>query len=105
MSQQKNVNVDYLQNDDSMELVVAFLVDITSQLNELAPGNTVCHLMAAGRSFERCLEIFKSDITGPHLHFPTLLPQTDSHHHHHHHLPFLEKLAQNFRECSEGFKC
>ncbi|XP_058242912.1 serine/threonine-protein kinase pim-1-like [Hemibagrus wyckioides] len=51
-----------------MELV-AFLVDITSQLNELnrrlqGQGNTVCDLKAAVRSFEWRLEIFKSRWTG-----------------------------------------
>lgn len=110
MSQQKNFKaslfLNFLRNDDSMELV-AFLVDITSHLNELnlklqGQGNTVCDLMAAVRSFERRLEIFKSDIKGPHVHFPTLLQQTDSNHHHHH-LSFLEKLAENFRVRFEGF--
>jgi len=86
-----------------MELV-AFLVDITSHLNELnlklqGQGNTVCDLI---RSFERRLEIFKSDITGPHIHFPTLLQQTNGNHHHQH-LSFMEKLAENFRMRFEGF--
>ncbi|XP_056110235.1 SCAN domain-containing protein 3-like [Rhinichthys klamathensis goyatoka] len=110
LSQQKNVKarhyLDFLRDDDSMELV-AFLVDITSHLNELnlklqGQGNTVCDLMAAVRSFERRLEIFKSDITGPHIHFPTLLQQTNGNHHRHH-LSFLEKLAENFRMRFEGF--
>lgn len=110
LSQQKNVKashyLDFLRDNDTME-VVAFLVDITSHLNELnlklqGQGNTVCDLMAAVRSFERRLEIFKSDITGPHIHFPTLLQQTNGNHHHHH-LSFLEKLAENFRMRFEGF--
>ncbi len=107
LSQQKNAKarhyLDFLRNDDSIELV-AFLVDITSHLNELnlrlqGQGNTVCDLMAAVRSFETWLEIFKSDITGPHTHFPTLLQQTNGNHH----LSFLEKLAENVREHFEGF--
>ncbi len=102
LSQQKNAKarhyLDFLKNDDSIERV-AFLVDITSHLNELnlrlqGQGNTVCDLMAAVHSFERWLEIFKSDITGPHTHFPTLLQQTNGNHH----LSFLEKLAENVRE-------
>ncbi|XP_073702034.1 SCAN domain-containing protein 3-like [Garra rufa] len=110
LSQQKNVKashyLDFLRDNDTME-AVAFLVDITSHLNELnlklqGQGNTVCDLMAAVRSFERRLEIFKSDITGPHIHFPTLLQQTNGNHHRHH-LSFLEKLAENFRMRFEGF--
>nr|XP_055069906.1 SCAN domain-containing protein 3-like [Misgurnus anguillicaudatus] len=110
LSQQKNVKarhfLDFLKNDDNLELV-AFLVDITSHLNELnlklqGQGNTVCDLIAAVRSFERRLEIFKSDITGPHIHFPTLLQQTNGNHHYHH-LSFLEKLAKNFRQRFEDF--
>nr|XP_055073133.1 general transcription factor II-I repeat domain-containing protein 2A-like [Misgurnus anguillicaudatus] len=110
LSQQKNVKarhfLDFLKNDDNLELV-AFLVDITAHLNELnlklqGQGNTVCDLIAAVRSFERRLEIFKSDITGPHIHFPTLLQQTNGNHHYHH-LSFLEKLAKNFRQRFEDF--
>lgn len=110
LSQQKNAKarqfLDFLRNDDNMELV-AFLVDITSHLNELnvklqGQGNTVCDLMAAIRSFERRLEIFKSDIRGAHLHFPTLLQQTNGNHHHHH-LSFLERLSENFRERFDDF--
>ncbi len=67
LSQQKNAKarhyLDFLRNDDSIELV-AFIVDVTSHLNELnlrlqGQGNTECDLMAAVRSFERWLEIFK----------------------------------------------
>ncbi len=67
LSQQKNAKarhyLDFLRNDDSIELV-AFIVDVTSHLNELnlrlqGQGNTECDLMAAVRSFERRLEIFK----------------------------------------------
>ncbi|XP_028977051.2 general transcription factor II-I repeat domain-containing protein 2A-like [Esox lucius] len=110
LSQQKNVKashyLDFLRDNDTME-VVAFLVDITSHINELnlklqGQGNTVCDLMSAVRSFERRLEIFKSDITGPHIHFPTLLQQTNGNHHRHH-LFFLEKLAEHFRMRFEGF--
>ncbi|KAM3842708.1 zinc finger BED domain-containing protein 5-like, partial [Diretmus argenteus] len=94
------------EDDNNMELV-AFLVDITSHLNELnlklqGQGNTVCDLMAAVRSFERRLEIFQSDITEAHLHFPTLLQQTNGNHHHHH-VSFLERLAENFRSRFDSF--
>ncbi len=110
LSQQKNVKtrhyLDFLRNDDSMKLV-AFLVDISSHLNELnlrlqGQGNSVCYLLAAVHYFERQQEIFKSDITGPHIHFTTLLQQTNGNHHNHQ-LSFLEKLAEYFREHFEGF--
>ncbi|KAM3877110.1 protein FAM200A-like [Diretmus argenteus] len=110
LSEQKNAkarkHLDFLQDDNNMELV-AFLVDITSHLNELnlklqGQGNTVCDLMAAVRSFERRLENFKSDITEAHLHFPTLLQQTNGNHHHHH-VSFLGRLAENFSSRFDSF--
>ncbi|XP_063960214.1 general transcription factor II-I repeat domain-containing protein 2A-like [Lytechinus pictus] len=98
--------LDYLRDDNKMELV-AFLVDITSHLNEFnlklqGQGSTVCDLMTAVRSFERRLELFKNDITEAHLHFPTLLGHTNGNHHHDH-VSFLEKLADNFKSRFSDF--
>ncbi|GAA6098912.1 SCAN domain-containing protein 3-like [Tachysurus ichikawai] len=59
-------------------------------------------MSGAVRSFERQLGIFQSNITGPHIHFQTLLQQINGNHHHHH-LCFLEMFAENFRERIEGF--
>ncbi|KAK1901732.1 General transcription factor II-I repeat domain containing protein 2 [Dissostichus eleginoides] len=110
LSEQKNAKakqyLDFLQDDEKMECV-AFLVDVTSHLNELnlklqGRGNTVCDLMSAVRSFQRKLEIFRSDITEAHLHFPTLLEQTNGNHHHTH-VAFLERLAENFQNRFDDF--
>lgn len=109
LSEQKNTRaqqyLDFLQDDGNMELM-AFLVDITSHLNELnlktPRPRQHCDLMAAVRSFERRLEIFKSDIREVHLHFPTLLQQTDGNHNHDH-VAFLERLAENFKGCFDSF--
>ncbi|MBN3306723.1 SCND3 protein, partial [Amia calva] len=52
----------FLQDESKMD-IVAFLVDITSHLNELnvklqGKNNSVCDLMTAVRSFQRKLEVF-----------------------------------------------
>ncbi len=48
---------------------MAFLVDITSHLNELnlksqVKDNSVCDLMTTVRFFQRKLEVFKEDLQG-----------------------------------------
>ncbi|XP_045105202.1 SCAN domain-containing protein 3-like [Portunus trituberculatus] len=69
----------FLQDEHKMNMV-AFLVDITSHLNELnvklqGQNNTVADLMTAIRSFQRKLDIFKEDLEGGCEHFPKLQEQ------------------------------
>ncbi|KAG1927280.1 SCAN domain-containing protein [Pimephales promelas] len=67
-------------NDDKKMDIVAFLVDITSHLNELnlklqGKDNSVCELMTAVRSFQRKLVLFREDLQGDCAHFPTVKEQ------------------------------
>lgn len=60
--------------------IVAFLVDITSHLNELnmklqGKNNSVCDLMTAVRSFQRKLEVFSEELQGDCAHFPKVQEQ------------------------------
>lgn len=59
---------------------VAFLVDITSHLNELklrlqGKDISICELMIAVCSFQRKLEVFKEDLQGNCAHFPAVQEQ------------------------------
>nr|XP_061838269.1 protein FAM200A-like [Nerophis lumbriciformis] len=99
--------LEFLQNAGKME-AVAFLADITSHLNDLSlklqgKKNTVCELMSEVRSFQRKLEVFKSDIQEELLHFPKLLELTKGEGDHQCHLEFLEKLIANFKTRFDGF--
>ncbi|XP_039632273.1 SCAN domain-containing protein 3-like [Polypterus senegalus] len=69
----------FLENEKQMDNV-AFLVDITSHLNELnlrlqGKNNVICELMTAVRSFQRKLEVFKEDLQGDCEHFPAVQEQ------------------------------
>ena len=69
----------FLKDDKSMDNV-AFLVDITSNLDELnlklqGKDNTICELMTAVLSFQRKLEVFKEDLQGDWAHFPAVQEQ------------------------------
>ncbi|KAG1927283.1 protein FAM200B [Pimephales promelas] len=69
----------FLEDDKKMD-IVAFLVDITSHLNELnlklqGKDNSVCELMTAVRSFQRKLVLFREDLQGDCAHFPTVKEQ------------------------------
>ncbi|XP_067298506.1 SCAN domain-containing protein 3-like [Pseudorasbora parva] len=66
----------FLEDDKKMD-IVAFLVDITSHLNELdlklqGKDNSVCDLMTAVRSFQRKLVLFREDLLADCAHFPTV---------------------------------
>lgn len=69
----------FLEDDKKMD-IVAFLVDITSHLNELnlklqGKDNSVCDLMTAVRSFQRKLALFREDLKEDCAHFPTVKEQ------------------------------
>ncbi|KAA8578215.1 hypothetical protein FQN60_005347 [Etheostoma spectabile] len=71
----------FLKNVKKMD-IVAFLVDITSHLNELnlklqGKDSSVCDLMTAVRSFQRKLALFREDLQGDCAHFPTVKEQAD----------------------------
>lgn len=60
--------------------IAAFVVDITSHLNEPnlklhGKDNSLCDMMTAVRSFQRKLEVFKEDLQGESAHFPTVQEQ------------------------------
>lgn len=81
--------------------IMAFLVDITSHLNDLnlklqGKNNSVCDLVAAVQSFQRKLDIFKEDLKEDCTHFPSLkkISERDASSH----VEFIQKLIGNFRE-------
>ena len=102
-----NQFVEFMQNEEKI-LIVAFLSDITSHLNDLdmklqGKNNTVCNLTSAVCAFQKKLELFKCDLQQDQLHFAKLLNQTAGTHHHHNHAEFLDKLNENFRTRSGDF--
>lgn len=81
--------------------IMAFLVDITSHLNDLnlklqGKNNSVCDLVAAVQSFQRKLDIFKEDLKEDCTHFPSLkkISERDASSY----VEFIQKLIGNFRE-------
>lgn len=90
----------FLQDEHKMNMV-AFLVDITSHLNELnvklqGQNNTVADLMTAIRSFQRKLDIFKEDLEGGCEHFPKLQEQIQGERDVSPYVDFIDKLIGNF---------
>ncbi|XP_045107141.1 general transcription factor II-I repeat domain-containing protein 2-like [Portunus trituberculatus] len=90
----------FLQDEHKMNMV-AFLVDITSHLNELnvklqGQNNTVADLMTAIRSFQRKLDIFKEDLEGGCEHFPKLQEQIQGERDVYPYVDFIDKLIGNF---------
>lgn len=76
---QKATQFSLLKDEKKMDNV-AFLVDITSHLNELnlklqGKNNSICELMTAVRSFQRKLEVFKDDLQGECAHFSAVQEQ------------------------------
>lgn len=79
---------------------VAFLVDITSHLNELntklqGKDNSICELMTAVRSFQRKLEVFKEDLQGDCVHFPAVQEQVKGQRDVSSFVDFVDKLIEN----------
>ncbi|MBN3306494.1 GTD2A protein, partial [Amia calva] len=86
----------------------AFLVDITSHLNELnlrlqGKGNSICELMTAVRSFQRKLEVFKEDLQGDCAHFPALQEQVQGQRDVSSFVDFIDKLIVNFSNHFDSF--
>ncbi|KAK0147350.1 hypothetical protein N1851_013210 [Merluccius polli] len=76
---------------------VAFLVDITSHLNQLnlklqGKDNSVCELMTAVQSFQRKLEVFKEDLQGDCEHCPVVQGQVQGQRDMSHLVDFVDKL-------------
>ncbi len=96
----------FLENEKHMDNV-AFLVDITSHLNELnlrlqGKDNSVCELMTAVRSFQRKLDVFKEDLQGDCAHFPAVQEQVQGQRDVSSFVDFIDKLIVNF---SNRFDC
>lgn len=96
----------FLENEKHMDNV-AFLVDITSHLNELnlrlqGKDNSVCELMTAVRSFQRKLDVFKEDLQGDCAHFPAVQEQVQGQRDVSSFVDFIDKLIVNF---SNHFDC
>lgn len=88
--------------------IVAFLVDITSHLNELnvklqGKNNSVCDLMTSVRSFQRKLEVFKEDLQGDCAHFPKVQEQIQGERDVSPHVDFIDTLIGNFRNRFDSF--
>ena len=97
----------FLEDVKKMD-IVAFLVDITSHLNELnvklqGKDNSVCDLMTAVRSFQRKLEVFKEDLQGDCVHFPSLQEQVQGERDVTSFADFVDKLIVNFSKRFDSF--
>ena len=80
LTSQKATEFTLFLKDEKRMYNLAFLVDITSHLNELnlklkSKDNTICELMTAVRSFQRKLAVFKEDLQGDCAHFPAVQEQ------------------------------
>ncbi|KAL1250540.1 hypothetical protein QQF64_018336 [Cirrhinus molitorella] len=101
MAQQSKENEKHMDN-------VAFLVDITSHLNELnirlqGKDNSVCELMTAVRSFQKKLEVFKEDLQADCAHFPTVQEQVQGQRDVLSFVDFIDKLIVNFSNRFDNF--
>ncbi|KAL1270810.1 hypothetical protein QQF64_029826 [Cirrhinus molitorella] len=97
----------FLQDEHNMDML-AFLVDITAHLNELnlklqGPNNLISDLMAAVRSFQKKLEIFKVDLQEECTHFPTVKEQIQEDRDKLLYTDFIDKLMRNFSQRFDGF--
>lgn len=87
---------------------VAFLVDITSHLNELnmklqGKNNSICKLITAVRSFHRKLEVFSKDLQGDCVHFPAVQDQVQGQRVGSSFVDFIDKLIVNFSKRFDSF--
>ncbi|KAM4607922.1 SCAN domain-containing protein 3-like [Polymixia lowei] len=97
----------FLKDEKKMDNV-AFLVDITSHLNELnlklqGKNNSICELMTAVRSFQRKLEVFKDDLQGECAHFPAVQEQVQRQRDVSSFVGFVDKLIVNFSKRFDSF--
>ncbi|XP_077312023.1 SCAN domain-containing protein 3-like [Lithobates pipiens] len=97
----------FLQDESTMENI-AFLVDITSHLNELnvklqGKNNSICDLMTAVRSFQRKLDLFKEDLQGECLHFTKVKEQIQGKRDVSSFVDFINKLIGNFSKRFDSF--
>lgn len=108
LESQKATNFSLFLNDGKNMDIVAFLVDITSHLNELnlklqGKDNSICELMTAVRSFQRKLEVFEEDLQGDYAHFPTVKEQVQGQRDVSSFVDFVDKLIENFSKRFESF--
>lgn len=108
LESQKATNFSLFLNDGKNMDIVAFLVDITSHLNELnfklqGKDNSICELMTAVRSFQRKLEVFKEDLQGDYAHFPTVKEQVQGQRDVSSFVDFVDKLIENFSKHFDSF--
>nr|XP_054593491.1 SCAN domain-containing protein 3-like [Nothobranchius furzeri] len=97
----------FLENEKQMDNV-AFLVDITSHLNELnlrlqGKDNSICELMTAVRAFQRKLEMFKEDLQEDCVHFPAVQEQVQGQRDVSSFVVFIDKLIANFSNRFDSF--
>lgn len=97
----------FLQDEHNMDMV-AFLVNITAHLNELnlklqGPNSLISDLMAAVRSFQKKLEIFKVDLQEECTHFPRVKEQIHDDRDKFLYTDFIEKLMRNFSQRFDSF--
>ncbi len=97
----------FLEDEKKMDNV-AFLVDITSHLNELnvklqGKNNSICELITAVRSFQRKLELFSEDLQGDCAHFPAVQDQVQGQRDVSAFVDFVDKLIVNFSKRFDSF--
>ena len=97
----------FLQDESTLDNI-AFLVDITSHLNELnlklqGKNNSICDLMTAVRSFQRKLDLFKEDLQGECLHFTKVKGQIEGKRDVSPFVEFINKLIGNFSKRFDSF--
>ncbi|CAL9703956.1 unnamed protein product [Knipowitschia caucasica] len=95
----------FLRDMEKMDHV-AFLVDITSHLNQLnlklqGKDHSVCDLMTDVHAFQRKLELFKGDLQGDCTHFPAVKEQIRGDKSSF--VDFVEKLITNFGKRFDSF--
>ena len=98
----------FLEDDEKMH-IVAFLVDITSHLNQLnlklqGKDNSICDLMMAVNSFQRKLKVFREDLQGECAHFPSVhQQQVQGKRDLSAFVDFVDRLTENFSQRFDGF--
>ena len=97
----------FLENEKQMDNM-AFLVDITSLLNEQnlrlqGEDNSICELMTAVCSFQRKLEVFKEELQGDCAHFPAVQEQVQAQQNMSAFVDFIDKLIVNFSNRFDSF--
>ncbi|XP_026214156.1 SCAN domain-containing protein 3-like, partial [Anabas testudineus] len=108
LKNQKAAQLSVFLEDEKQMDNVAFLVDITSHLNELnlrlqGKDNSICELLRAIRSFQRKLEVFKEDLQADCEHFPAVQEQVQGQRDVSSFVDFIDNMIINFSNRFDSF--